>query len=161
MTDAQSFEANQSAYPTGVCLVSATDPDGNHHGLIVGSFVSISVDPPMVGFCPAKTSTTWPKIRDLGAFCVNVLAADHLDVCRFVRAKLEAFDELICPETTGPNPVLAGAQAWFQCTLDQTLEIGDHFLVVGRVEQCGSREGGDALIYHRRTYATTVLKLIH
>ena len=154
------FEAVQGAYPTGVCLVSATDGDGKHHGLIVGSFVSISIDPPLVGFCPAKSSTTWPLIREIGAFCVNVLAADHLDVCDVVRSKApDGLDKLMCDKETRDHPVIAGAQAWFKCTLDQALELGDHYMVIGKVEEAGGKEGGEALVYHRRKYCTTEYKL--
>ena len=63
-------------YPTGVTLVTSTGADGPV-GMIIGSFVSVSLDPPLIGFLPGKGSRTWPLIEPTGVFCVNVLAENQ------------------------------------------------------------------------------------
>ena len=60
--------------PTGVVVVTAIDDEGPT-GLAVGTFTSVSLDPPLVGFLPAASSTSFPRIRAAGSFCANVLAA--------------------------------------------------------------------------------------
>src|SRR3954469_1109241 len=80
--DQRWFRQVLGQYPTGVCVVTATLPDGSNAGFVVGSFTSVSLDPPLVAFFPDKGSTSWPKIRSAGSFCVNILGADHEDVCR-------------------------------------------------------------------------------
>ena len=67
-------------FATGVVVVTAREPDGTLLGFTCQSFASLSLDPPLVSFAPARTSSTWPRIRDVGTFCVNVLAADHRDL---------------------------------------------------------------------------------
>ena len=68
-------------FTTGVTVITAGAPDGPV-GLAVGSFASVSLDPPMVGFFPDRGSSSWPKIEASGHFCVNVLAEAQEDVCR-------------------------------------------------------------------------------
>ena len=74
-------------YPTGVTVVTARAPDGTPIGMVIGSFTSVSLDPPLVAFFPGRSSTTWPRIMAGGAFCVNVLAAGQERLCRDVSAK--------------------------------------------------------------------------
>src|SRR5687768_852131 len=66
-------------FASGVVVITASGPDGPL-GFTCQSFSSLSLEPPLVSFCPAGTSTTWPRIRAVGRFCVNVLAADHSDL---------------------------------------------------------------------------------
>jgi len=92
--DAKPFDARQfrdvlGQYPTGVSVVTATQADGKVAGLAVGSFTSVSLDPPLVAFLPDKTSTSWPKIRSVGSFCVNVLGADQESICRTFASSLQ------------------------------------------------------------------------
>ncbi|MFM6931786.1 MAG: flavin reductase family protein, partial [Novosphingobium sp.] len=65
-------------YPTGVTVVTAMGEDGQPIGMVVGTFTSVSLDPPLVGFLPDKRSSSWPQIEKAGHFCVNVLARDQL-----------------------------------------------------------------------------------
>jgi 3-hydroxy-9,10-secoandrosta-1,3,5(10)-triene-9,17-dione monooxygenase reductase component len=67
--------------PTGVALITATTPTGPA-GMAVNSFTSVSLDPPLVSFCAALTSSTWPRIQAAGAFSVNVLGEHHAEVSR-------------------------------------------------------------------------------
>jgi flavin reductase (DIM6/NTAB) family NADH-FMN oxidoreductase RutF/DNA-binding IclR family transcriptional regulator len=124
-------------YPTGVCVVTADAPRTGPCGMVVGSFTSVSLDPPLIAFYPAKSSTSWPKIQSAGSFCVNILGADQDDICRAfsVRGgnKFEKVSFRTAPRTG--SPIIDGVVAWIDCDIDAVRDAGDHVLVMGRV--CG------------------------
>lgn len=128
------FRKVLSHYPTGVSIITADVPDAGPVGMVVGTFTSLSLDPPLVSFMPAKTSTSWPKIQSSGAFCVNVLGVNQGELCRQFAArdgkKFEGVDWE--PSATG-SPVLNGVMAWVDCQIEQVFDSGDHQIVVGRV----------------------------
>ena len=140
-------------FPTGVTVVTAA-PDHQPVGLAVGSFTSVSLEPPLVAFLPTKTSTSFPKIREAGCFCVNVLADDQEDVCRvFASSGGDKFQGIGWrPASTG-SPILHEVLAWIDCDIDAIHEAGDHFIVVGRVRELevARREGGP-LVFYRGGY---------
>src|SRR6478672_10993151 len=70
--DSASFRAVLGHFATGITVITAMDGD-EPVGLAANSFSSVSLDPPLVLFCPAKTSSTWPRIQRAGHFTVNVL----------------------------------------------------------------------------------------
>jgi flavin reductase (DIM6/NTAB) family NADH-FMN oxidoreductase RutF len=150
--DAATYRQVLGHFPTGVTVVTAVD-DGVPVGLAVGSFSSLSLDPPLVLFCPAKSSSSWPRIRAAGSFCVNVLAADQEHVCR-VFASREADKFASVPWTEGATgaPRLDGVLAWIDCTIEDVLEGGDHDIAVGRVVDLGCREGSGPLVFYRGGY---------
>lgn len=160
MIDPQHFRSVLGTYPTGVCVVTACDDGGDRHALVVGSFTSISLDPPLVGFFPAKTSTTWPKIAATGSFCVNVVGADQLAICQaMASSSVDRFDGIALDVDLCRHGVIQGAQSWFECSVERVVEIGDHFLVVGAVEQLAGTDAGDALVFHRKGYRSTAATL--
>jgi flavin reductase (DIM6/NTAB) family NADH-FMN oxidoreductase RutF/DNA-binding IclR family transcriptional regulator len=131
-------------YPTGVCVVSAIGPDGRPVGLSVGSFASVSLDPPLVAFMPDKRSSSWPKIRPAGAFCVNVLSVEQEGLCRVFASKaVDKFAGVAWRPASSGSPVIEGAVAWIDCDLERVDAAGDHEIVLGRVRDLGM--GGDAL----------------
>ncbi|MGX6446824.1 flavin reductase family protein [Patulibacter sp. S7RM1-6] len=151
--DPQHFRHVLSHVPTSVVVVTAQAPDGPA-GMAVGSFTSISLEPQLVGFYPARTSTTWPRIRDAGRFCVNVLAQgqDEL-VRRFAQRGTDRFAELETASAPFSGaPVLDGIVAWIDCELDREIELGDHVLVVGRVIDLGVTRSDHPLVFSRGAY---------
>ena len=153
MIDPRRFRDVLGTYPTGVCVVTATDDAGLRHALVVGSFSSISLDPPLVGFFPDKKSSSWPLIAQTGRFCVNVLGSDQLALCqRFASRGQDKFGELAHGASPAGLPLLDDAIAWLDCTLDRVVEIGDHWLVVGAVEALDRREDGTPLLFFRGAY---------
>jgi len=150
MIDARLFRDVLGAYPTGVCVITALAESGERFGLVVGSFTSISLDPPLVGFFPDKRSGTWPKIAATGRFCVNVLGADQLSLChRFAARAEDKFAELAHGASPAGLPVLDNAIAWIDCTIERVTEVGDHLLVVGAVEALGKEGEGNPLLFFR------------
>src|SRR3569833_3788158 len=80
--DPKQFRKVLGHFPSGVAVITGIDPEGNPAGMAIGSFTSVSLDPPLVAFLPDKSSTSWPKIEPAGKFCVNILASEQESVCR-------------------------------------------------------------------------------
>ena len=133
-TDRQWFRQVLGQYPTGVCVVAATPPDGPPAGMVVGSFTSVSLDPPLVAFFPDKSSSSWPRIERAGTFCVSILGADQESVCRrFASRAADKFEgQQHRPAGTG-SPIIQDAVAWIDCDIRAVQEAGDHYIVLGLV----------------------------
>lgn len=117
-------------------------------GVVVGSFTSVSLDPPLVGFFIADTSTTWPVIAPSGGFCGSILGADQEGVSRLFAARgADKFGG--CRWRPSPNgrPIIDGAVAWMDCSIEQTLPAGDHRLVLGRIEAMATSDGDEPLVF--------------
>ncbi|HET9629781.1 MAG TPA: flavin reductase family protein [Novosphingobium sp.] len=151
--EAATFRHVLGHYPTGVCVVTALDADGKPCGLVVGSFTSVSLDPPLVGFFPDKRSGSWPVVRQAGHFCVNVLASDQTDLCRQVaRPGPEKFAGVEYELSKHNLPVLAGATVSVECRLHSEIEAGDHWLVLGEVLGLEARRDADPMLFFRGQY---------
>lgn len=152
----EKFRSVLGIYPTGVTVVTAVDATGEPIGMTVGSFTSVSLDPPLVAFLPTKTSSSWAKLRESGArFCVNVLRDDQEDVCRAVAARKEhKFEGIGWRESPEGNPIVDGAVAWIDCTTDAILDGGDHEIVVGRVLHLEEGAAGNPLLFFRGGYGS-------
>jgi flavin reductase (DIM6/NTAB) family NADH-FMN oxidoreductase RutF len=139
--------------PTGVTVISAHG-DAGPVGMAANSVTSVSLDPPLILFCPAKTSSTWPKIRAAGAFCVNVMAGHHEQVTRQFAAK-EADRFTGVDHTHRPTgPALCDAVAWIECTLHDEHEAGDHTIAVARVVAIEAASGVEPLVFFRGNYGS-------
>jgi 3-hydroxy-9,10-secoandrosta-1,3,5(10)-triene-9,17-dione monooxygenase reductase component len=139
-------------FASGVVVVTAAGP-GGPLGFTCQSFASLSLDPALVSFAPSRTSSTWPRIRDVGAFCVNVLAGDqqHLSA-GFARSGADKFAGIGWQPGPDGAPVLDGACAWIGCTLWREYDGGDHTIVVGRVCDLAADESRTPLLFHRGRY---------
>jgi flavin reductase (DIM6/NTAB) family NADH-FMN oxidoreductase RutF len=132
--DPRWFRQVLGQYPTGVCVVTAREPEGEHVGMVVGSFTSVSLDPPLIAFLPDKQSRTWKRIERSGSFCVNILSADQEDLCRRFASRIDdKFAGVEFREAESGSAVMSGAVAWIDCDIDFVHEAGDHFIVLGRV----------------------------
>jgi 3-hydroxy-9,10-secoandrosta-1,3,5(10)-triene-9,17-dione monooxygenase reductase component len=151
--DPARFRAVLGAYPTGVCVVTALDGEGQPAGMVVGSFTSVSLDPPLVGFLPDRKSSTWPVIEAAGRFCVNVLASDQQELCRRVAARgPDRFAEVPFAMSDHDLPVLAETIATIECRLHSVTEAGDHWFVMGEVLQLDVSREADPMLFHRGRY---------
>jgi flavin reductase (DIM6/NTAB) family NADH-FMN oxidoreductase RutF/DNA-binding IclR family transcriptional regulator len=123
-------------FPTGVAVITGVDADGQPAGMAIGSFSSVSLDPPLVAFMPDKSSSSWPKFRDSGHFCVNILGSDQESVCRtFAVSGGDKFAELAWHPATSGSPILDGVLAWIDCDIEVVHEAGDHYIVIGAVRE--------------------------
>jgi flavin reductase (DIM6/NTAB) family NADH-FMN oxidoreductase RutF len=153
--DESRFRQVLGHFPTGVTVVAAKSDDEPPVGLAVGSFFSISLDPPLVGFCPGKSSSSWPKIEATGHFCVNILAEDQEDVARVFAGKGEDKFESIGwkPAGTG-SPVIRDVLAWIDCAIEDVHDAGDHYIVTGRVHELKVEREGHPLVFFRGGYGS-------
>lgn len=137
-------------FATGVTVVTAIE-DGVPAGFTCQSFVSLSIDPPLVALAPSKSSTSWPRMVSAGAFCVNVLAEDQAAIGRaFAVSGGDKFAGVRWrPGTTGA-PLIEGALAFVECQLELVHDAGDHELVVGRVLELGASDAPPLLFYRSR-----------
>jgi len=141
--------------PTPVVAVTASCEQGPA-ALAIGSFVSVSLEPLLVGFFPAKTSTSWPAIRSAGAFCINVLADDQTALSRgFAVRGGDKFTNVRWRPAPSGAPILEGCVVWIDCELEDEIDAGDHFLALGRVEALEHARDAHALVFHRGAYTTT------
>jgi 3-hydroxy-9,10-secoandrosta-1,3,5(10)-triene-9,17-dione monooxygenase reductase component len=139
-------------FASGVTVVTASTDDGPI-GFTCQSFSSLSLDPPLVVFAPGRASRTWPLLRDIGRFCINVLAEGQDDVSRdFARSGTDRFAGV--PWTPSPHgsPVLDDVVAWIDAQLWAEYDGGDHTLAVARVLDLGAEPGRRPLLYHRGSY---------
>jgi 3-hydroxy-9,10-secoandrosta-1,3,5(10)-triene-9,17-dione monooxygenase reductase component len=142
-------------FGTGVTVITATSPDGPI-GFTCQTFASLSLDPPLVSFCPARTSTTWPRIRDIGQFTINILADDHSwlsdTFAQAGAAGTDKFDGVGYTLSTGGSPVLEGVLAWVDCRLRAEHDGGDHTIVVADVLDLDATPDVMPLFYFRGDY---------
>lgn len=129
-------------FATGVTIVTAMD-GSDPIGMACNSFTSVSLDPPLVLFCAAKSSSTWPRIQSAQHYCVNVLAEDGEQLCRTFASKsaAERYDGVGYSKAVTGAPVLDEALAYIDCEIESEIDGGDHVIVIGRVVELGHREG--------------------
>jgi flavin reductase (DIM6/NTAB) family NADH-FMN oxidoreductase RutF len=140
--DAIRFRQVLGHFPTGVTVVTGTH-EGVPHGMTIGSFTSVSLDPPLVGFLPMANSESWQHIEASGKFCVNVLGSDQADLCwSFARpAEGSRFEDLSWRPSPLGSPILTGVIAWIDCTIEAVHTMGDHLFVLGRVADLDNWDG--------------------
>jgi len=145
--DAQAFREVLGRLATGVAFVTAA-PDGNPAGLIVNSLTSVSLQPPLVAFCPARSSLTWQRMRRAGRFGVSVLEREHEPFAR--RAALAGADRFAGVDWEfgrGGAPLLSDALATLECEIVAEHPAGDHWIVVGRVSNIRRSPLEDPLVF--------------
>lgn len=148
-------------FPTGVSVITAIDADGKPVGMAVGSFTSVSLDPPLVAFLPDRSSSTFPRIREAKSFCVNVLSATQEPVCRgFARKGDEKFDGVGWRAAPSGAPIIDDVVAWIDCTIEDVHEAGDHFIVIGRVGELEVANPTLPLLFFQGGYGAFALKSV-
>lgn len=142
------FRKTLGRLPTGVVVVTGGNA-GRPSGLVVGSFMAVSLEPPLVAACPAKTSTSWPEIQAGGTFCANVLHRNQEDIARhFARSGGDKFASVPwepAPATGAPR--LRDVSAWIDCRIVTVMEAGDHLLVLGEVLELSVHQDDGALVF--------------
>ena len=145
--DTRSFRDALGRFATGVAFVTAA-PDGEPAGLIVNSLTSVSLDPPLVSFCPSRSSLTWSRMRRTGRFGVNVLGHEYE---RFARRATppgaDRFAGLDWEWGSAGVPLLTNALGSLECQLVAEHPAGDHWIVIGRVDHLRISPSNDPLIF--------------
>jgi 3-hydroxy-9,10-secoandrosta-1,3,5(10)-triene-9,17-dione monooxygenase reductase component len=150
--DEASYRTVLGHFATGVTIITAMD--GNEPvGISANSFTSVSLDPPLVLFCAAKDSTTWPRIKAAGNFTVNVLNEHQEDVSRVFATKgADRFSRIGWRESRAGSPVLHDSLAYIDCEIEDEHDAGDHVIVVGRVLELGVLSEDGPLLFFRGGY---------
>lgn len=151
-SDARRLRDAFGAFATGVTVVTARGDAGERVGLTANSLTSVSLDPPLLLFCPARTASALPTLRQSRLFAVNILAVDQQAVAdRFARRDVDRFGETDWDDWDG-LPILGGALANFACSLFAEHDGGDHVVIVGQIERVRSCPQQDPLLYFRGAY---------
>lgn len=152
--DEASFRTVLGHFATGVTIITAWDEEGGEPiGMAANAFSSVSLDPPLVLFCAAVSSTTWPRIRTAGAFTVNVLTEHQEDVCRvFATRGADRFSRVGWRPASSGAPILEDALAFVDCRIQDVHPGGDHDIVVGRVVELGVQHEAKPLLFYRGGY---------
>jgi 3-hydroxy-9,10-secoandrosta-1,3,5(10)-triene-9,17-dione monooxygenase reductase component len=145
-------------FGTGVTVITTADEDGPA-GFACQSFAAVSLEPPLVLFCPSRESATWPRIARAGHFCANVLGADQRELARAFGVSgatgADKFAGLRWSPSSSGAPILDGTLTWVGCAVEAAHEAGDHYVVLGRVTELGDCVAGPPLLFYRGRYAQT------
>jgi 3-hydroxy-9,10-secoandrosta-1,3,5(10)-triene-9,17-dione monooxygenase reductase component len=139
-------------FATGVAIVTAMDGD-EPVGMACNSFTSVSLEPALVLFCAAKSSTTWPRIQAAGKWAANILEEDGEEVCRlFAQKGVDRFAHITYSAGRSGAPILRDALAFVDCETEAEHDAGDHVIVVGRVLELGYASERKPLLFYRGGY---------
>jgi 3-hydroxy-9,10-secoandrosta-1,3,5(10)-triene-9,17-dione monooxygenase reductase component len=145
--DPRAFRDALGRFATGVAFVTAA-PDGEPAGLVVNSLASVSLEPPLVSFCPSRSSLTWQRMRRAERFAVNILGRHHEQFARRATpAGADRFAGLDWQPGRGGVPLLTDALATLECETVAEHPAGDHWIVLGRVDQLHSKPIKDPLVF--------------
>jgi flavin reductase (DIM6/NTAB) family NADH-FMN oxidoreductase RutF len=157
MIEPQRFREVMSSFPSGVVVLTAFGQDWQPRGLTVSAFCAVSLEPPLALACIDKTSNTLPAVQNTGGFTANVLAAGREPLARRMATKVtDKFDAITWRRPQSPigGPILEDdSAAYAVCTLRDTIEAGDHWILIGLVTEGAHREGVTPMIFSRRGYA--------
>jgi 3-hydroxy-9,10-secoandrosta-1,3,5(10)-triene-9,17-dione monooxygenase reductase component len=150
--DPRRFRTVLGQFCTGVTIITTID-DGEPVGFACQSFAALSLEPPLVLFCPTKTSRSWAAIERSGAFCVNVLAEEQQSTCaRFGSRDPDKFAGIDWTESPLGSPILTGSLAHIDCSLESVHDGGDHWVVFGRVSSLSEIREERPLLFYRGQY---------
>jgi flavin reductase (DIM6/NTAB) family NADH-FMN oxidoreductase RutF/pimeloyl-ACP methyl ester carboxylesterase len=132
--DAKSFRRALGAFATGVTVVATLQPDGAPRGFTANSFTSVSLDPPLVLVCIAKTSSGYGLFAESARFSISVLAENQRETSGLFASKAaDKFERTAWRRSAAGNPIIDGAAAWFDCRTHSVIDAGDHAILIGRV----------------------------
>ena len=151
-SDARAFRDTLARFATGVAFVTAA-PDGEPTGLVVNTLTSVSIEPPLVSFSPARSSLTWTRMRRAGRFGVSVLGRQHESFAkRATHPGADRFSGLDWKLGPGGVPLLTDALATIECEIVAEHPAGDHWIVVGQVDVLQITPIKDPLIFFASAY---------
>jgi flavin reductase (DIM6/NTAB) family NADH-FMN oxidoreductase RutF len=153
--DVRDFRGALGQFATGVTVVTTVATDGRKVGMTANSFTSVSMEPPLVLWCPGKRSPSLADFENATHFAINILASDqHVLSRQFATPATDKFAGAGTTEGIAGVPLLDGAVATFQCRTVSRYDAGDHVIYVGEVEKY-DYDGGAPLVFHAGKYHAT------
>ncbi len=133
MMDVRDYRHALGAFPTGVTIVATYDVDGEPWGLTANSFTSVSLEPPVISVCVAKSGRVFPTLSQSDHFAVNILSAEQEDLAMHFASDVENrfTDTVWIPGTA--TPLIPGASAQLECVVHSRVDADDHEILLGRV----------------------------
>jgi flavin reductase (DIM6/NTAB) family NADH-FMN oxidoreductase RutF len=144
--DGRAFRAALGRFGTGVTVVTCATPTGPL-GITANSFASVSLDPPLVLWSPAKSSSRYPFFMAADHFAIHVVGDDQVDICNGFARNGDAFDQFDWETSTNGVPLLNGCLSRFECTTEAIHDGGDHSIIVARVTHVTTREGSPLMFF--------------
>lgn len=155
--DPHVFREVMGHYPTGVVVVTGRDTEGDILAMVVGTFNSVSLDPPLVSFMPMMTSRTFAKMRECSSLCINILGGEQEDIVLTIAQRWEnKLDGIEWFPSPSGDPVLSESIAWIDTTIWNTVEAGDHWIVLCRVNDMAVANPVSPLIFFQGGYGSFV-----
>jgi flavin reductase (DIM6/NTAB) family NADH-FMN oxidoreductase RutF len=150
------FREIMASFPSGVVVLTAFGDDDRPRGLTVSAFCAVSLEPPLALVSIDRTSNTLPAVQHTGGFTANILATGREALARQMATKLsDKFDGLDWrrPASKTGGPILEqDSAAYAVCVLRDTIEAGDHWILIGLVTEGDHRAGVQPLVFSRRSY---------
>ena len=140
---------------TGVVIATGMH-DGAPAGFAAQSFVSLSLDPPLVALCPGKNSSSWPKLRDSGSFCINILSAAQRPICdAMAQSGGDKFAGIEWRTGAIGAPIIEGVIGYVDCHLVAEHDAGDHTIAIGEIADFAVGDAEAApLLFFRGAYGS-------
>ena len=145
-TDLRAYREALGRFGTGVTIVTCATPDGPL-GITANSFASVSLDPPLVLWAPAKSSSRYPFYVAARHFAIHVIGADQIEHCKGFARTGDAFHEFDWSESAHGVPLLHGCLSCFECERTAEHDGGDHAIIVARVTRVTTRPGTPLLFF--------------
>ncbi|GAB36046.1 3-hydroxy-9,10-secoandrosta-1,3,5(10)-triene-9,17-dione monooxygenase reductase subunit [Gordonia otitidis] len=154
--DTRQFRTAMGQFCTGVTVITTLTADGAPSGFACQSFAALSLDPPLVLFCPQRTSRTWKVIEQNGKFCVNILSNRQQDVsAAFGAPGDDKFAGIAWDPSPAGLPVIRHGLTWVECSVERVDDGGDHHIVIGRALTLGEVLQDKPLLFYRGGYLST------
>ena len=154
--DQREFRDSLGAFATGITVVTAKDADGKPVGATANSFSSVSLDPPLLLWCVAKTANSFDAFNQAEHFAIHILHSGQEDISRLFATKdADKFAQLEWSESVSGAPLLADYDVRFECTTEHLYEGGDHIIVVGRVHAMDNKNR-EPLGFYKGKYAKII-----
>jgi flavin reductase (DIM6/NTAB) family NADH-FMN oxidoreductase RutF len=153
--DSEEFREVMASLPSGVVVLTAFGQDHLPRGLTVSAFCAVSLDPPLALACIDKNSNTLPAVQHTGGFTANILAAGREELARRMATKVPDKFEAIGwrrPDHNGGPILHVDIAAYVVCRLKETIEAGDHWILIGQVMEGAHRGGVTPMVFSRRGY---------
>jgi len=151
-SDEDSFRGALGSFVTGVTIITTDSPEGPV-AIVANSFASVSLSPPLVLWSPAKSSKRFEHFAGSRRFAVHVMGADQRDICSAILKSKTAINDVPTQLSHCGMPIIEGALATFECSLEATHDAGDHVIVVGRVTKA-HHQGGAPLVFQGGKYGS-------